>query len=345
MLFCAVCCLILSCVLTFGSLRLDDVKDKVGQERIAELDTLAKISIDERIDIKIRLKALMKLIRANDPRGQIWPKFIYRKDVSSGQVIEILCLLRDYRYRDTKDDLLDVLNDTKFIPGIRVLAAQVLAAWGDKRVLKPIMDMIERTVLDAGLLERLLDALAELKDPSTEQFLLSIMTNEAYSGRERVAAAGALVKLGNKKAIDFVFSVYPLSGGEAEVYPFDRLTHIIGLIGGDRAIEALSRAARGRLLPHETVVVIKVMRQIRDHRFIPPLFDVAEDSRNHEIHVRIAATEALLEQVERMSTGDRSRLASLIRKIINDIILDYPHFAEYIDHLKKQVHAKGLKID
>lgn len=37
---------------------------------------------------------------------QIWPQFVYRKGVSAAEVIEILELLRNYCYQDTKDDLL-----------------------------------------------------------------------------------------------------------------------------------------------------------------------------------------------------------------------------------------------
>lgn len=316
--------------------------DDAGSQEIERLDKLAAIVMNEQEDIEQRIEALLELIRNNDARGQIWPQFVYRKGVAAAKVIEILELLRNYRYRDTKDDLLDVVTDARLILGIRIPAAQTLAAWGDKRVLAPIMDMLKWPDLCPYSREKLIDALGDLRDPSTEGFLLSIMTNPAYSGRERVAAAEALVKLGNKKAIDFVFSVYDESGGEAEVYPFDRLTRIITYIGGDKAIKALSRQIRR--LSHEVVQVIAAMRQIGGPKVIPPLFQIAEDT-SHEIHVRITAIEALLEQLNQMSLIHREKLISLIRKMDIEVSRYHPHFAESFKKLKASARAKGLKID
>lgn len=316
--------------------------DDEESQKTKRLDALAEIAMNEQEDIKRRIKALLELIHANDPRGQIWTHFVYHKGVSASEVIDIMHLLKNYCHRDTKDDLLGVVTDERLILGIRVPAAQALAAWGDKRVLKPIMDMIKRSEVDRWFREKLIDALGDLREPSTEAFLLGIMTNPAYSGWEQVAAAEALVKLGNKMAIDFVFSIYDKSGGEDEVYPFDRLTRIITYIGGDRAIKALSQQIRR--LPHEVVRVIAAMRQIGGPKVIPPLLQIAEDSY-HELHVRIAATEALLEQLNFMSSAHKQRLIKVIREITAEVMSGWPQFVNHIENLRKFAQVRGLKID
>lgn len=318
--------------------------EDTGNQEAERLDALAKIVQNEQEDIKQRIQALKELIRNNDPRGQIWPHFVYHKGVSAAEVINIMHLLKNYRYRETKDDLLNVVTDTRLILGIRVPAAQALAAWGDKRVITPIMDMmIKQADVDRWFREKLIDALGDLQDPSTEVFLLGIMTNPAYSGWEQAAAAEALVKLGNKMAIDFVFSIYDKSGGEDEIYPFDRLTRTIAYIGGDRAIEALSRQIRR--LPHEVVEVIKAMRQIGGPKVVPPLLQIAEDSYTHEPHVRIAAIEALIEQLNLMSSAHKQRLITVIRGITAEVMSGWPQFISHIENLKKSAQARGLKID
>ena len=200
------------CVLFFVSLVCSllvwATEKDIGSQEAARLDALAKIAQSEQEDIKQRVQALKELIRSNDPRGQIWPHFVYHRGVSEAEVIDIMYLLKNYRHRETKDDLLNVVTDTRLVLTIRVPAAQALAAWGDKRVITPIIDMIKQADVDRWFREKLIDALGDLRDPSTEVFLLGIMTNPAYSGWEQVAAAEALVKLGNKMAIDFVFSIY-----------------------------------------------------------------------------------------------------------------------------------------
>jgi len=334
------------CVLFFVSLVCSllvwATEKDIGSQEAARLDALAKIAQSEQEDIKQRVQALKELIRSNDPRGQIWPHFVYHRGVSEAEVIDIMYLLKNYRHRETKDDLLNVVTDTRLVLTIRVPAAQALAAWGDKRVITPIIDMIKQADVDRWFREKLIDALGDLRDPSTEVFLLGIMTNPAYSGWEQVAAAEALVKLGNKMAIDFVFSIYDKSGGEDEVYPFDRLTRIITYIGGDRAIKALSQQIRR--LPHEVVRVIAAMRQIGGPKVIPPLLQIAEDSY-HELHVRIAATEALLEQLNFMSSAHKQRLIKVIREITAEVMSGWPQFVNHIENLRKSAQARGLKID